>query len=485
MTDKSSNKKKAAPIAAPAAAADNGAADGGKAVAKKATRIGKPDKNQNQLLIDSIQAEIDALTEDSKGIKIQIDSCLSDRSGSKGELDIAKSQWQALTTSRKTLMNERATFMAARDATWEKIKARSDELKSLTSDLKFNSIASIDAQIRELENKQARTTMSLNDEKKVIKEIAALQKSKKVVASVADMKESIERDKAIKAGLEKSVTDKNAELKVINDAITAHKVVLDALNKDNADQLTVVPALKSKIAENRDKINERYARMKAVKAEFKVAEDAYYASLAEERTRKREEEKLAAEKLRAEWEEQKKKEAEEELKRIPYEEEINLCDFLIQYLQTKLLNSHSGDASASKTAAAAADPAVLSERFAGLKLMVRSQDEYLAPAVTKQAPKKRAEKNNHSRETVVHTVDTLTSFSHLEVAPPNSLSTVATAVLELQAKKAFYQSQERGAVPTIADKVKAERAPAAAAAVVSSKPAAKTVFSLENDFPAL
>ena len=203
-------------------------------------------------------------------------------------------------------MNERATFMAARDATWEKIKARSEELKGLTSDLKFNNLAAIDAQIRELEHRQARTSMSLMDEKKILKEISNLQKSKKTLSSVAELKDSIERDKVIKNGLEKSVNEKNAELKVVNDRITAHKAVLDGLIKESNESQGMVPALRAKITDIRGKIQEKYDKIKAAKADFKTAEDQYYAFLNEERAKKREQEKKAAE---------DKKAAEEELKK--------------------------------------------------------------------------------------------------------------------------------------------------------------------------
>jgi hypothetical protein len=52
----------------------------------------------------------------------------------------------------------------------------------------------------------------------------------------------------------------------------------------------------------------------------------------------------------------------------------------------------------------------------------------------------------------MHSSDTLRNFDLLDVAAPALDSEMQQIINDLKAKKAFYQSQERGAVPTIADK---------------------------------
>lgn len=267
--------------AAPAAAATT------EPKAKKVT-LQKPDKAKLQRETDAIQAEITALQAESKAYKAKIEKINSDRDGSKGESDAARSVMQALNADKKQLMNERNALQQSRDAARDKINAKMNTEKAMRTELKFSSVESIDSQIRELETRQARTTMSLNDEKKIIKDIKALQMSKKTVLELKQMKEAIDQLKVEKAAIDKACAEKTQELKVLGERITAQRAVLDNLNKDNAETRDAVPALRNKMTELREKSNEKYQQMKAMRASFKAQEEAYYAQLAEEKARKKE-----------------------------------------------------------------------------------------------------------------------------------------------------------------------------------------------------
>jgi hypothetical protein len=114
-----------------------------------------------------------------------------------------------------------------------------------------------------------------------------------------------------------------------------------------------------------------------------------------------------------------------------------------------------------------------------MKVLVRTEEDFSQVTVQKKKSKKRG---NQQKETITHGVDTLESFSLLDISPPSTVSTVATAIEALKAKKSYYQGLERGAVESIASKLKAEREKNAASEKKSSK---KSVFNLEVDFPDL
>jgi uncharacterized coiled-coil DUF342 family protein len=440
----------------------------------------KPDKSKLQRETDEIQAEITVLQNESKGIKAKIDKIINDRSGSKGEFEAAKAVMQGLISEKKQVMNERNALGQSRDGARDKINAKINAEKAARAELKFSNVESIDSQIRELETRQARTTMSLNDEKKIIKDIKALQQSKKTVTELTTMKAAIDQLKAEKAAIDKSYADKNQELKVLNDKLSAQREVMDALNKDNTDNRDVIPSLRNKMTELREQTNVKYQAMKTMRAEFKVQEDAYYAFLAEEKARKKEAYEKEK-KARAELEEARRKELEEEeLKRVPYEEEMLLCDYLVTYLESHFLPKDdaavNGDAPTSAAAVASLD---------GMKVLKRDEAEFGAMGSSKKRGKKKGGANAAKRDVITHGVDTIDSFAMLEIVPPSSVSGVQTAIDQLKAKKASFSTMERGQVESIASKMRASEKEKNKVAAEGGSKKAKSVFNLEADFPDL
>lgn len=441
----------------------------------------KPDKSKLQRETEEIQSEITVLQNESKAIKAKIDKIINDRSGSKGEFEAAKAVMQGLISEKKQVLNERNALGQSRDAARDKINAKINAEKAARAELKFSNVESIDSQIRELETRQARTTMSLNDEKKIIKDIKALQQSKKTVTELSNMKTAIDLLKTEKAAIDKSYNDKNQELKVLNDRLTAHREVMDSLNKDNADNRDIIPSLRNKMTELREQTNVKYQQMKTLRAEFKVQEDAYYAYLAEEKARKKEA-YLKEKEARAAQEEARRKELEEEeLKRVPYEEEMLLCDYLVTYLESNFLPKD--DAATNGTTSSANGGAVAS--LDGMKVLKRDEAEFGAMGNSKKRGKKKGGNNAAKRDVITHGVDTIDSFAMLEIVPPSSVSAVQTAIDQLKAKKASFSTMERGQVESIASKMRASEKEKNKATEGGAAKKNKSVFNLEADFPDL
>ena len=166
---------------------------------------------------------------------------------------------------------------------------------------------------------------------------------------------------------------------------------------------------------------------------------------------------------------------EEELKRIPYEEEIKLCEHLITYLRTNFAS----ESEASETTGTDSAPAVATA-FAGMKLVTREEETFggAAAAVKKSRGKKKGG-NNAKKESINHAIDTLDFFSLLQVNPPTNVSQVAAAIEALTEKKTLFQSSERGSVPTLAE-IRKSRATSRGAAS-----SGRGGFNLEADFPSL
>jgi hypothetical protein len=210
-------------------------------------------------------------------------------------LDIAKTALQVLIKEKKHFLDEKNILSTARDAARDKINLRMNEEKIARSELKFHNLESIQSQIRELEARQARTTMSLQEEKKILKDIHNLEMSKRTVTTLLEMKSVIESLKQEKVEIDRKFSEKSLKVKEISDQITTQRAVLEELNKGNLENREVLPSLRGRLGEIKREMEEKYQLIKIMRAEFKVKEEGYYIALAEERQRKKEQKQMEIE----------------------------------------------------------------------------------------------------------------------------------------------------------------------------------------------
>eukprot|EP00604_Paraphysomonas_vestita_P002005 CAMPEP_0174820146 /NCGR_PEP_ID=MMETSP1107-20130205/3791_1 /TAXON_ID=36770 /ORGANISM="Paraphysomonas vestita, Strain GFlagA" /LENGTH=154 /DNA_ID=CAMNT_0016034917 /DNA_START=492 /DNA_END=957 /DNA_ORIENTATION=- len=121
--------------------------------------------------------------------------------------------------------------------------------------------------------------MTLQEEKKIVKDIHNLEMSKKAVASLADMRAAIELLKSQKIELDRNFNEKTNQIKDCFDRITAQRTLLDNLNKDSVLNREAVPNLKSRQNDIKKEVDQKYQEIKVLRAEFKAKEEAYYVAL--------------------------------------------------------------------------------------------------------------------------------------------------------------------------------------------------------------
>ena len=115
--------------------------------------------------------------------------------------------------------------------------------RSLRAELKYTSPDEIDKRIAELEMKQSTTSMSLKDEKVLLKEIDQLKQSKKLVTHLAANNDSISSERKNSQSISEQLTSKNAELDILKKKIEEQKEILETLNEANSERRAVLPAL--------------------------------------------------------------------------------------------------------------------------------------------------------------------------------------------------------------------------------------------------
>tara|TARA_B110000444_G_C18767609_1_gene560839 strand:- start:186 stop:959 length:774 start_codon:yes stop_codon:yes gene_type:complete len=164
---------------------------------------------------------------------------------------------------------------------------------------------------------------------------------------------------------------------------------------------------------------------------------------------------------KAELEKRKQEAAAEELKRVPYEEEMELCEYLSNYLETtygKNVN-HDFQTNSNETDLS------LAGKFEGLVLSGKNagrdhEDDYLSLNKTTGKKKGRGKKKGGLKinEKIMLVPETIEMFALLEVEPPSTINGVSDTVKKLQEKKAWFCTLPRGMVSSLRDKQRADEA---------------------------
>jgi len=300
-------------------------------------QIRKPSRDGIKEKEDAVKADMDVLDKQIKVVSDKLKSLQQASSGQNDGLSETRSKLKELKGKRESLISQRAAIYGARDAARESRDAKMSEMKDLKSQTKFKDVGSIDAEIKKKETLQNTTSMTLAKEKEVLKEIDDLKKQRKVLAQHMSVASDLDGGKAATA-------DHGASIKQINEELTGIKGEMDKLqaelnkfyDKKNDSQ---VPKLRKEIDELRDKKRAKSEEIQKLWDGFKDANKVWKDNQVEWDKYK----KVRAVKDKAEYEARKeaaKKAREEEMaKKTPYEEEMALCDYLVNYLTTTFLGT--------------------------------------------------------------------------------------------------------------------------------------------------
>jgi len=401
-------------------------------------------------------------------VQKKIDEAMNDPEH-KAKLQKARAELNELKTSKQSLINEKKALRAQLDSARNKTDKIIKDKKDARSNVKFSSLEEINKEISKLQRQQETTTMSLTEEKRLIKEIDALEASKKFVqdlkskdAAMDDVKEERKTIAQQMAAKDKEIDAFNAKMdavmetiRALNDVETKKRDSLQGLFKQRDDKKKLIGEklkIKDKLRDDfREKNNAWYNYQRAVRAQKKIQY--------EEEKKKRDEERQA---YQAKLE-------EEEAKKIPYEAEQALCDYLADYLERTYLKgkSEGGDGDSAEKKVDVVE--VKDDPFAGFKPVTKKDDDaYFASAAStggKKAKKKRGREAKKQQDTTAGpfklSVDTFEQFGLISMSPPTSVEQVPKVVKDLREKKEWYKQQPRGSVPTALEIRKANEKAAA------------------------
>lgn len=442
-------------------------------LSKPIKRIERPSKEEHEADIAAIESTVDVIRAELRSLQCKVDYATGKKDDKQKNVPLARER-DVLNKlkNRKGLMIEQKRQIRTR---LEIIKANADKLigqaKSARSGMKFTTVPEIEKEIRRLQQKQETTSMSLADEKRLIKEMEGLQASKRTAEELQTKQGSLDSIKVDRNMIQADLAAKDKEIDSIQKQIDAQtKIVEELMEKQSGERGKVDELIKQK-DELKTTLDEKFKEKNDLRAAFFKATDDWYqnqrAIKAQQQLEYDKEKKLRDEE-RAEW---LKKKEEEELAKTPYEEEMMLCDYLADFLTKTYLGASEEELAALKAKAAEVKAkadvvAVKDDPFAGFKAVSKQAEDEIVYFGKGKGGKKANQATNKSKKAnkpVAFTInlDLFEQFGMLSLAPPTSLDAVSASVEELRAKKKWYSEQPRGSVPTARDIRKANEEAAA------------------------
>jgi uncharacterized coiled-coil DUF342 family protein len=387
---------------------------------------------------------------------------------------------QVFKKQKQKLIDEKRAIRAQLDT----LKAVGDKLakdrKDTRSTVRFGSMEEINKEIKKLQRRQETTSMSLSEEKKLVREMDALMASKDKIRNLKSKELDFEDVKAQRKTINSSINAKDKEIDAVSKEMDGVGAKIKALSDKHTDKRSVLDGLFKERERLNKEIQAVLKEKDGIRDVFREKNNMWFNFQRAVKARKQIE--YEAEKKEREEEHQAylKKREEEEAKKIPYEEEQGLCDYLADYLERTYLGGES-----SKTQLQKKDDAVAitDDPFAGFKPVKREEETFFSKGKGKKKRQRQAKK----QDIFTLSVDSFEQFGLINLNPPTCLADVEKSVKDLREKKEWYKQQPRGSVPTAKD-IRKENEKAAnklrqgsSASKASTPSNSKGKFSLSND----
>lgn len=299
----------------------------------------------------------------------------------------------------------------------------------------------IDEEIKRVEDRMSHSSLSLNEEKRLLAQIQTLSKSKDQVKEYATRMEKLsEDDAARKASLEK-IKEFDSKLNAIKEKENEQKKIRDAERSKAEAEMASMSTMFDERNKHYQAIKDLRKELKEMRTDFKAKEDEYYAAERAFNSFIREEKKRRWEAVQEERRkrDEERKQQQEEMAPNPFDEEIITCDQLYHYVK-KWIAADKNDTSSEVNQ--------VETMLEGMVLKKRDdQDDPLMMGLsTSKGGKKSKKSKQEKQERLVHTIDVITSFHKVGVEVPSLASDCPQAAEVLLQKKEHYKAEQEAAI---------------------------------------
>ncbi|CAM9463462.1 unnamed protein product [Choristocarpus tenellus] len=362
-------------------------------------------------------------------------------------MDAARAVMRTLKEERDEVRSQLDLMQADSAKAKAALDTHNNSKRALQAGLKYTTVAEIEAAIKEKESRQQTCSMSLSDEKKLVKEIEQLKQSRKTAAQYVTQEEAAGKAKDAHGAARQTESEKKAELRAVQEKLKAAFTVLDELSKARDEGGDDLPNLIEEKKGLHEEINVKIEEIKEIRNKHHGKLDAWYDTQRERRKLKRALDRAEYLERQAVKAARTKAIEEEESKKIPYESEMVLCDTLVAYLETTFLKG-TAKAEDAPVPRAASQMSTMAD-FGGKKMVIKKRDdaEFIVMGGGKKGRGKKKGGGGDKGSVIVHAIDTIESFSLLSMSPPGNKAAVPATIEALKAKKEWFSQQPRGSVP--------------------------------------
>lgn len=181
-------------------------------------------------------------------------------------------------------------------------------------------------------------------------------------------------------------------------------------------------------------IDEKRKEKKKINEEFREKEKAFREYSFANKRRKAAQYALERKERELAEAELAKKEEEEELKKHPFEKEMNICDTLISYLKGLQVKEQ-------KVVEKVAKEIVVPE---GMTLLKKEEEVYFVAEPKKSKKSRKDGKTEKKVSNLIHNLSTLESFAAVRVAAPKTVEEVKECLTTVLGRKEFFDKLPRG-----------------------------------------
>lgn len=236
-------------------------------------REDKPDKAKHDAEVEAISSEIDSLKDQKNKLQDKIEAALNANRSS-----IPTKERNAMKDLRNTkgkLIDEKKILQKS----LEKLKKDTENLmndrKAAKANIRFYNVEDIDKEIMKLKDRQETTSMSLMEEKNLIKEIESLQKSKELVNSFKQTDASIDDSKTQRKLISEQLKAKDAEIDAVQAKIADKQKDLDSMKSSQDEQRKGVDGMKQQRDELKKQIGDKMNQRTEIREKFRVANNKW------------------------------------------------------------------------------------------------------------------------------------------------------------------------------------------------------------------
>lgn len=204
---------------------------------------------------------------------------------------------RALRSKKGALITEKKAMRARLDLVKKAADSLMNDRKATRANVRFNDVPSIEAEIKKLKTRQETTSMSLSEEKRLLKEIDTLMASKEVLATLKDKDVGIDNAKEQRKVISAEMKAKDIEIDAVQEEITAKQKIVEAFKESETEARNNLTELKGKREEIRKEIGEKIDQRNKCRDAFREANDKWYdyqRGIKAQKKMKYEEEKKAA-----------------------------------------------------------------------------------------------------------------------------------------------------------------------------------------------